>query len=121
MGHEASVKTDGDKPIVRSTVTSTLDVDSLSPEERKVAEEYVRSSCLNPDRPSDNKFDNLLHDKAKVHRVQQEVRKDERENKDWGPFAQNFETSERSKTVNVEELGKPGADGVRSYQNKDVH
>ena len=132
MGHEASVKTDGDKPIVRSTVTSTLDVDSLSPEERKVAEEYVRSSwsngalivpqsSLNPDRPSDNKFDNLLHDKAKVHRVQQEVRKDERENSDWGPFAQNFETSERSKTVNVEELGKPGADGVRSYQNKDVH
>lgn len=41
--------------------------------------------------------------------------------KTGGDIAKNLETSERSKTVNVEELGKPGADGVRSYQNKDVH
>lgn len=63
---------DGAQHPQTSTITTTLDVSSMSDADKKIAEQYVDSSftngallvpqsVLDPDSPSDNGFENLLY------------------------------------------------------------
>lgn len=116
-----------------STVTTTLDVSSLSESDRKIAEEYASSSltngaltvpesALNPSKPSDNDFDNLLYERAKVTRITEEGAKIT-ESGGFDLWVVNYERSEEisaSNTTRVEVLGEPGADGARNYKESEL-
>lgn len=113
-----------------STITTTLDVSKLSPEDRATAEQYASSSftngaltvpqsALNPSSPSDDSFDNLLYEQAQTTRVVQDgsVVTD---SGGWDLWVANYNTESvqsTKDTVSAQQLGKPGSDGQRSYED----
>lgn len=114
-------------------VKTTLDVSSLSDDERKIAEDYAASpltngafmvpeSALNPDSPSDDPFSNLLYKKAQTTRTTQGGTKvTDSGGYDYKVFHWD-ETTETTSTnaISVEVLDRPGADGKRNYKDSGL-
>lgn len=109
-----------------STITTTLDVSSMSDNDKKIAQEYVDSSftngalivpqsVLNPDSPSDNSFENLLYERAQVTRVVQDGTVTNEEG-GWGPFKKNSGTDSKN-TVSAQQLSQPSNGGRRTFEN----
>lgn len=121
-------------PPVTSTVETTLDVSSLSPEQRKVAEDYVNSSftngaltvpqsALNPSKPSADPFDNLLYEEAQVTRTQQKGTQvtDSGGMDAWVMHWNEVTTETTTETISVEQLGRPSTKGgERDYESVEV-
>ena len=129
-GDNATVGAEDNPAIVTSTVTTTLDVSSLSPDQRRVAEDYVNSSltngaltvpqsALNPSMPSSDAFDNLLYERAKVTRIQQQGTQvtDTGGFDAWILSVEHTQSQTTKDTVRVEQLGRPsGPGGERGYE-----
>lgn len=109
-----------------STITTTLDVSSMSDNDKKIAQEYVDSSftngallvpqsVLNPDSPSGNSFENLLYERAQVTRVVQDGTVTNKEG-GWGPFKKNSSTDSKN-TVSAQQLSQPSNGGRRTFEN----
>ena len=109
-----------------STITTTLDVSSMSDNDKKIAQEYVDSSftngalivpqsVLNPDSPSDNSFENLLYERAQVTRVVQDGTVTNEEG-GWGPVKKNSSTDSKN-TVSAQQLSQPSNGGRRTFEN----
>lgn len=120
-------------PTVTSTVKTTLDVSTLSPEERRIAEAYVNGSLTNgallvppsvtsPSSPSDDPFEQLLYEKAQSTRTMQQGGKITEKGGVDLIFVHWNDTTETTTTdtVSVETLGAPGADGTRSFEDAGV-
>lgn len=119
------------KSSVTSTVETTLDVSTLSPEQRKIAEDYVNSSltngaltvpqsALNPNKPSSDPFDNLLYEKAQVKRIQQKGSRvtDSGGIDVWVAHWKESRSETKEDTIRAEQLGGPsGPGGERSYED----
>ena len=114
-------------------VKTTLDVSSLSDDERKIAEDYAASpfsngafmvpqSALNPESPSDDPFSNLLYEKAQTTRTTQGGTKvTDSGGYDYKIFHWDETTETTStNTIGVEVLDRPGADGKRSYKDSGL-
>ena len=102
----------------------------MSPEDRATAEQYASSSftngaltvpqsALNPSSPSDDSFDNLLYEQAQTTRVVQDgsVVTD---SGGWDLWVANYNTESvqsTKDTVSAQQLGKPGSDGQRNYED----
>lgn len=119
-------ESDGAQHPQTSTITTTLDVSSMSDADKKIAEQYVDSSftngallvpqsVLNPDSPSDNGFENLLYQRAQVTRVVQDGTVTN-EDGGWGPVSTNSTTDTRN-TVSAQQLSQPSNGGRRSFEN----
>ena len=117
---------DGAQHPQTSTITTTLDVSSMSDADKKIAEQYVDSSftngallvpqsVLNPDSPSDNGFENLLYQRAQVTRVVQDGTVTS-EDGGWGPVSTNSTTDTRN-TVSAQQLSQPSNGGRRRFEN----
>ncbi|RRD30763.1 hypothetical protein [Actinomyces bowdenii] len=119
---------------VTSTVETTLDVSSLSPEQKRIAEDYVNSSLtngalvvpqsvLNPSRPSSSPFDNLLYEKARVTRTQQKGGRVTNSESDKFLFVhwETVRSTSKEDVLLVEQLGRPsGPGGERQYEEVEV-
>lgn len=121
-------------PTVTSTIETTLDVSSLSPEQRRIAEDYVNSSltngaltvpqsALDPSKPSSDPFDNLLYERAQVTRTLQEgTQVTDSGGVDFWVMNWNEVDSETTKeTLSVEQLGRPSVGGgERRYEDAEI-
>ena len=113
-----------------TTITTTLDVSQLSPEDRAIAERYASSSFTNgalivppsslkPSSPSDDDFDNLLYRQARTTRVVQNGKTVTKEG-GWDLWLIKYKTESTTSTqdtISSQHLGRPGQDGERVYED----
>ena len=113
-----------------TTITTTLDVSQLSPEDRAIAERYASSSFTNgalivppsslkPSSPSDDDFDNLLYRQARTTRVVQNGKTVTKEG-GWDLWLIKYKTESTTSTqdtISSQHLGRPGQDGERGYED----
>lgn len=113
-----------------TTITTTLDVSQLSPEDRAIAERYASSSFTNgalivppsslkPSSPSDDDFDNLLYRQARTTRVVQNSKTVTKEG-GWDLWLIKYKTESTTSTqdtISSQHLGRPGQDGERVYED----
>lgn len=113
-----------------TTITTTLDVSQLSPEDRAIAERYASSSFTNgalivppsslkPSSPSDDDFDNLLYRQARTTRVIQNGKTVTKEG-GWDLWLIKYKTESTTSTqdtISSQHLGRPGQDGERVYED----
>ena len=108
-----------------STITTTLDVSSMSEADKKIAQDYVDSSftngalivpqsVLNPDSPSDNSFENLLYERAQVTRVIQDGTVT---SKEGGWIFKTKSSTDSKNTVSAQQLSQPSNGGRRTFEN----
>lgn len=108
-----------------STITTTLDVSSMSEADKKIAQDYVDSSftngalivpqsVLNPDSPSDNSFENLLYERAQVTRVIQDGTVTSKED---GWIFKTKSSTDSKNTVSAQQLSQPSNGGRRTFEN----
>ncbi|MEG8106175.1 MULTISPECIES: hypothetical protein [Actinomyces] len=114
--------------------TVSIDLNSLSPADRKVMEDYAHSansaspvfpsSVWNPSKPVDSKdrLNSVIHDNAQVTTTSYSTQRTSAEGTLdlWvASYTQSASTAER-KMEHQSYLGAPGADGTRKYSRNDT-